>query len=155
DYADAFANYTRGNLLSKRGSGYDVREAEEFATRSRATLTHEFFEARKDSGNPAPDPTFIVGMPRSGSTLVEQILSSHSAVEGTMELTNILALADKLGSGGVRYPEVLADLDRDELRRLGDEFLEQTRVYRKLGRPYFIDKMPNNFLHTGLIHLIL
>ncbi len=112
-------------------------------------------------GSAARDPIFIVGLPRAGSTLLEQILSSHSAVEGTMELPDIGAIARRLGGrrkrkgDPTRYPECLADLAAADLKALGEEYLARTRIQRKLGRPLFIDKMPNNFTHVGLIHLIL
>jgi hypothetical protein len=111
-------------------------------------------------GCTAPDPIFIVGLPRSGSTLIEQILASHSQVEGTMELPDITSIARRLGGKMKRsdvstYPEVLGKLEHGELRALGEEYLTRARVHRRLGRPLFIDKMPNNFAHLGLIHLIL
>ena len=111
-------------------------------------------------GAQAPDPIFIVGLPRAGSTLLEQILSSHPAVEGTMELPDIPSIAGNLGGRKKRgevskYPEVIAELGEEQLRALGERYLQQTRVQRKTEAPFFIDKMPNNFAHVGLIHLIL
>ncbi|NJK46727.1 MAG: sulfotransferase, partial [Pleurocapsa sp. SU_196_0] len=108
----------------------------------------------------APDPVFVVGLPRAGSTLIEQILSSHSQVEGTMELPDIGQLARELGGRKLRretslYPEILAELAPDALRALGERYLAQTRIQRKTAAPFFIDKMPNNFQHIGLIHLAL
>jgi hypothetical protein len=97
---------------------------------------------------------FIVGLPRSGSTLVEQILSSHSMVEGTMELPDIPALVAEAGRGE-RYPECLAEIDLARLRAWGLSYIERTRLQRREGKPFFIDKLPNNWLHTGFIHLIL
>jgi len=128
--------------------------------RSRALYTREFFDARAGAGFPARDPLFIVGMPRAGSTLVEQILSSHSLVEGTMELYDMISLARSLDVRGpheqrLQYPDTLAALTPAELQALGARYLERTRVQRKSSAPYFIDKMPNNFLHTGLILLAL
>src|SRR5690606_35221798 len=115
-----------------------------------------FFAARAGAGCAAPDPIFVVGMPRSGSTLVEQILSSHPLVEGTMEQPVLPALVRELGrNDATAFLQAIASLDADGLRALGERYLEQTRVQRKLGRPFFIDKMPNNFAHVGLIHLIL
>jgi hypothetical protein len=139
---------------------YDADNTSAHAARSKAILTRDFFQARQGWGDDAPDPVFIVGLPRSGSTLIEQILSSHSAVEGTMELPDIISIARRLGGRQRRdqpsaYPDVLATLDADACRALGAEFLDRTRIQRKLGRPFFIDKMPNNFAHVGLIHLIL
>src|SRR5690606_28962088 len=111
-------------------------------------------------GSPAPDPIFIVGLPRAGSTLLEQILSSHPLVEGTMELPDIVDMARSLGGGRARgadskYPEILAELSADELRALGEQYIANTRIQRKSDAPFFIDKMPNYFAHIGLIHLIL
>jgi hypothetical protein len=120
----------------------------------------EFFAAREDFGAPDRAPIFIVGMPRAGSTLVEQILASHSHVEGTMELPDIMAMAAELGGNAERsresaYPEALAALSAAECRALGERYIEQTRVQRKTAKPFFVDKMPNNFLHIGLIRLAL
>jgi hypothetical protein len=129
--------------------------------RSRQILTADFFAARRGYGADAPDPILIVGMPRAGSTLLEQILASHSAVEGTMELPNITSMVAELADeGGARhgpspYPALLADLDAAECRALGERYLAETRVQRRTQRPFFIDKMPNNFPHLGLIQLIL
>ncbi|MBI5941576.1 MAG: sulfotransferase [Caulobacterales bacterium] len=156
----SFGHYRDGAALRRKAVDYDADNTSAHAARSKAVLTRAFFEVRPDWGSDAPDPIFIVGLPRSGSTLIEQILSSHSAVEGTMELPDIISIARRLG-GRVRrdqpsaYPEMLTELDADACRALGEEYLERTRIQRKLGRPYFIDKMPNNFAHVGLIHLIL
>jgi hypothetical protein len=128
--------------------------------RSKALFTPEFFARRRGLGAPAPDPIFIVGLPRAGSTLVEQILASHSAVEGTMELPDVVSIVAQLGGRRKRneeslYPDVLAGLDHDELRSLGQRYLEQTRIQRRTDAPFFIDKLPNNWAHVGLIHLML
>jgi tetratricopeptide (TPR) repeat protein len=160
DYAASFEHYAEGNRLRKELVPYEAALVHEQVERSRALFTREFFERRRGLGCAAPDPIFVIGLPRSGSTLVEQILSSHSAVEGTMELPDLIGIVRELGgrtrrSETSRYPEVLESLDADTLRALGERYLEQTRVQRKLGRPYFIDKLPNNWLHAGLIHLIL
>ena len=123
-------------------------------------FTPRFFAEREGQGCAAPDPIFVLGMPRAGSTLIEQILASHSRVEGTMELPDVPALAKRLGgrklkSEDTAYPECLAGLSADDLRALGEEYLDRTRIQRKTGRPLFIDKMPNNWAHVGLIRLIL
>jgi hypothetical protein len=128
--------------------------------RSKALLTAEFFAARRGFGSQAQDPIFIVGLPRAGSTLLEQILSSHSSVEGTMELPDIAAIAARLmhsvaDDPTASYPEVLAALTAQDCRSLGEEYLERTRIQRHTAAPFFIDKMPNNFLYVGLIQLIL
>ncbi len=160
EYAESFENYAAGNRLRLERGNYRIEELERHVRRSKALLTPEFFTERADFGSPAPDPVFVLGLPRSGSTLVEQILASHSRVEGTMELSNIAAIAKTLddrerGPEGGAYPDVMARLARDESVALGERYLDETRVHRKLGRPRFIDKMPNNFAHIGLIHLIL
>ena len=159
-FADSFRHYDSGNALRQAGTGYDASEFADHVQRLKAQFTPEFLRERADAGCKSPDPIFIVGLPRSGSTLLEQILSSHSAIEGTMELPDIIAIARRLG-GKKRpgeesaYPSVLGSLDRTAFAALGEEYLERTRIHRKLGRPFFIDKMPNNFVHVGLIHLIL
>ncbi len=160
DYAPSFEHYAQGNALRRRTLDYDAEETSRQVRRSKAVFTVPFFAARAGMGCPAPDPIFIVGLPRAGSTLIEQILASHSAVEGTMELPDIMALARRAGGGRIRgeeadYPAPLAELGADDLRALGEEYLRRTRVHRKLDRPFFIDKMPNNFAQLGLIHLIL
>ncbi len=160
DYPLAFEHYLQGNALRRAGVDYDPDETTAHVQRSKALFTPAFFADRSGVGVAAPDPIFIVGLPRAGSTLVEQILSSHSAVEGTMELPDMVAIARRLGGrrrgrGASAYPEVLADQAPSDFQALGEEFLERTRIQRKLGRPFFIDKLPNNFAHVGLIHLIL
>lgn len=160
DYAKSFEHYERGNSLRRAMVHYDADETSQQLRRSKQLLTAEFFAAREGGGSPAPDPIFIVGLPRAGSTLLEQILSSHPLVEGTMELPDIIDMARSLGGGRVRgeaskYPEVLADLSADQLRELGDQYIANTRIQRKTDAPFFIDKMPNNFAHIGLMQLIL
>jgi hypothetical protein len=128
--------------------------------RAKRLFRNEFFAAREGFGEPDRAPIFIVGMPRAGSTLVEQILASHSQVEGTMELPDIMAMAAELGGDAERsqesaYPEALAALSAAECGALGERYIEQTRVQRKTAKPFFVDKMPNNFLHIGLIRLAL
>jgi tetratricopeptide (TPR) repeat protein len=156
----SFARYAAGAAIRKQQLEYDPEENASDTARTRAVFTPAFLAARAGQGSLAPDPIFIVGLPRAGSTLVEQILASHSMVEGTMELPDLIVMARRLGGKTVRraestYPEVLADLSPDDLKALGEEFLERTRIQRKTDRPFFIDKMPNNFAHAGLIHLIL
>ena len=159
-YAESFEQYSKGNALRRTSLAYDADETSEHVKRCRTFFTAKFFHDRAGVGNPAPDPIFIVGLPRSGSTLIEQILSCHSAVEGTMELPDVMAIARRLGGKKKKiqlsaYPEVLATLSPDVFKALGEEYLSRTRIQRRLGRSFFIDKMPNNFLHVGLIHLIL
>jgi predicted Zn-dependent protease len=160
DWARSFGHYAKGNALQHSRVRYNPGHNTERLRRLKATFSRDFFQARAGSGSPAPDPIFIVGLPRAGSTLVEQILSSHSAVEGTMELPDIISIArelrDQADSEAIgAYTEVLASLDVAKLRELGERYVAQTRIYRKTGRPFFIDKMPNNFLHVGMIHLVL
>jgi hypothetical protein len=139
---------------------YDAAETTAQLERSRALFTPEFFQARAGWGLEDPAPIFVVGLPRSGSTLIEQILASHSQVEGTMELPDIVTLARGLGgrrrgAEAPAYPDALAALSKDEVRGLGETYIARTRIQRKLGRAFFIDKMPNNFLYLGLICLAL
>ncbi len=159
-YAESFAHYHQGNGLRRRSLAYEADETSAHVARCKALFTREFFAQRKGWGSAAPDPIFVVGLPRSGSTLVEQILASHPEVEGTMELPDISSIARRLGGErrpgeAPAYPAVLAELGPGELKTLGEEYLERTRIQRKTGRPLFIDKMPNNFAHAGLIQLIL
>ncbi|HEY5718747.1 MAG TPA: sulfotransferase [Gammaproteobacteria bacterium] len=160
EYAGSFEHYAAGNRLRRATTGYDADETTAHMQRCKELFSEEFFTRRKGWGAAAPDPIFIVGLPRSGSTLIEQVLSSHSAVEGTMELPDVISIARALGGRKTRgetsrYPEVLATLDARELRALGEQYLERTRIQRKTDAPLFIDKMPNNFAHVGLIHLML
>jgi tetratricopeptide (TPR) repeat protein len=158
DYRGSFEHYRRGNALRRAQVHYETPRMLELVARTKAFFTPELFAARAGQGAPAADAIFIVGLPRAGSTLIEQILASHSQVEGTMELADLPAIAQQVGAhaaDAVRYPEALASLDAAQLRALGEEYLERTRIQRKTGRAFFIDKLPNNFLHTGLIHLIL
>ncbi len=158
-YDDAFRYYQKGNRIKEKLEGYEASTAEEITTKIRSTCDDELFAAQGGKGCPAPDPIFIVGLPRSGSTLLEQILASHSQVDGTKELVHILSFVRRLGgrrskSETSRYPEVLAELPAEQLAELGQEYLDRTRIQRAAA-PYFIDKMPNNFFHVGLISLIL
>nr|WP_284734522.1 tetratricopeptide repeat-containing sulfotransferase family protein [Sphingosinicella terrae] len=163
----AFRHYAEGNRLRRTQIRYDPTEIVEHCRRSEALFTADFLAAgagatapRPEPGNAAPDPIFIVGLPRSGSTLVEQILASHPLVEGTMELPDLPAMVRRLAGPEARggrslYPDCLAGMDGEALRALGAEYLERTRIQRRTDRPYFIDKMPNNWAHVGLIRLIL
>lgn len=157
--AAAFENYAAGAAIRREDLRYEPEETTRHMRRSKALFTADFFAERAGWGAAAPDPIFVVGLPRAGSTLVEQILSSHSQVEGTQELPDIISLARRLGRQAEgrdsAYPEILAQLTAEQVRALGEEYLERARVHRKLGRAFFIDKMPNNFAHLGLIRLIL
>ena len=160
DYVRSFQHYAEGNRLRREGADYDPMELRSQIARSKALFTRDFFDARKAQGSPSSAPIFVVGLPRSGSTLIEQILASHSQVEGTMELPDIVSIATRL-EGKKRkgepptYPQMIATLGAEQLHALGEEYLERTKLQRRLGRAHFIDKMPNNFAHIGLIHLIL
>ena len=159
-YATSFQHYAAGNRLRRTQFHYSAEENSSFVQRSRELYTREFFAAREGVGCQAADPIFVVGLPRAGSTLVEQILSSHSLVEGTMELHDMISLARGLEVRGqpdraTQYLDVVATLTPQRLRALGEQYLDRTRIQRKTQAPFFIDKMPNNFRHLGLIHLIL
>ena len=159
DFAESFRHYAVGNTLKRAESRYRPEIIEANTRRQVETCTPEFFARRRGWGAPAPDPIFIVGLPRSGSTLIEQILASHSRIEGTQELATIQQIVVRLRGRepdleDSRYPRVLEDLTADDCRQLGELYLQATREYRG-ERPFFIDKMPNNFRHIGLIHLIL
>ncbi len=160
DYPESFRNYAEGNRIRYAQLGYQPEETTERLRRSTDLFTKEFFARRPGVGCPAPDPIFVVGLPRSGSTLIEQILSSHSLVEGTMELPDIGLMARNLGDKRRRrdetnYPELLGELTPERLLALGEEYLSRTRIQRRTGRPLFIDKTPQNSLHLGMILLIL
>jgi tetratricopeptide (TPR) repeat protein len=148
-YGASFAHYLAGNRLRRSLIDYSAEETQAEAARKQALYTPEFFAAREGWGCPAADPIFVVSLPRAGSTLIEQILASHSAVEGTMELPDIAALAASVSARSV------ADLSREEVHALGESYLERTRIQRKAGLSRFVDKMPNNWAHVGFIRLIL
>lgn len=159
DYDTSFGYYQRGNELKRVQSRYDADQMTTELENQIAACTPALFEKQSGKGCDAPDPIFILGLPRAGSTLLEQILASHSQVDGTLELPNILSLAHRLrrqkqASNDSLYPDNLHDLDADQLRDMGQEFIDSTRIHRQ-DAPYFIDKMPNNFRHIGLIKLIL
>ena len=158
-FAESYHYYERGNALKKAECHYRPEELERVAQLQTEVCNQEFFAARRGVGCADVAPIFIVGLPRSGSTLLEQILASHSLIEGTMELADIprtvLELQGRHAEGPhSRYPRVLAELSSRECLRLGQKYIDDTRVYRR-GKPFFIDKMPNNFRHIGLIQLIL
>ncbi|MFU8817091.1 MAG: sulfotransferase [Pseudomonadales bacterium] len=159
DYAGSFDHYQRGNQLRKAQLSYSADKTSQRFALQRATCTAELFRRRTGSGCGDSDPIFIVGLPRAGSTLLEQILASHSLVDGTMELQNITAIAQTLDGRRrvdepARYPAKLGELTAEQLEALGRRYLDETRIHRQ-GAPRFIDKLPNNFVHIGLIQLIL
>ena len=159
EFDQSFEFYEQGNSIRGRRHRHNVKTNILDSARQIKSLDTDFFAARGGFGCDAPDPIFVVGLPRSGSTLVEQILASHSQVEGTSELPDIIAISRKLGATtrknpAGRYPEILTELTPQQFRELGESYISTTRIQRR-GSPYFIDKMPNNFRHIGLIHLIL
>lgn len=157
DYEASFGWYEKGNALKRAQTRYDADAMSAELAKQAEFCTPELFASHAGAGHPAPDPIFILGLPRAGSTLLEQILASHSQVDGTLELPDILALAHRLRgrkAGQSRYPQVLHELSDEQLATFGEQFIENTRIHRQ-GAPFFIDKMPNNFRHIGLIHLIL
>jgi tetratricopeptide (TPR) repeat protein len=156
EHADSFQHYAQGARLRRGEIAYSAADTTAQVDRAVQFFSEAFFAARAGVGHPEPAPIFVVGLPRAGSTLIEQILASHSAVEGTMELPDIANLARDIGRAGkTAFPDCLAALSEAALRELGAAYIERTRIYRKTDRPFFIDKMPNNWVHVGLIHLIL
>jgi tetratricopeptide (TPR) repeat protein len=147
---DAFDHYSKANALRLRSQPYDRRDIKKSVGRSIAAFTADGF-ALRSGGCDAPDPIFIVGMPRAGSTLIEQILSSHSQVEGTSELPDLPLLTRKPGP----YPNGILEASEDQRRALGEEYLKRASVQRRTDRPLFIDKLPNNWLYVPFIQLIL
>jgi len=157
EYSQAFEFIDRSNVLRREAEVYDRVENEERTGLSIEAFSPKFIDSNAGHGDPDPAPIFIVGLPRSGSTLLEQILSSHSRVDGTHELPDIGIIVRsnrKLTMPPARYPSSVASIDADEFNRLGSEYIERTRRHRG-DRPFFTDKNPNNFVHVGLLHLIL
>ena len=160
EYETSFRHYAQGNAIRHAQLHYSADDTHARVQHIRAHYTRDFFAARAGAGSPARDPIFVVGLPRAGSTLIEQILSSHSQVEGTMELPEVTSITRMLrtqadADSAMPYHDALAELDVDALRALGERYLAHTRIQRKTSAPLFIDKMPNNFMHIGLIHLML
>jgi tetratricopeptide (TPR) repeat protein len=156
DYDAAFRHYANGNGQRSEELEHDPATVSAHVDKVIAAFTQEFVAAHSGQGHGAQDPIFILGMPRAGSTLIEQILASHSLVEGTMELPDIPAIAMREGTGGPDgWVAAFAAMTPERLAELGAEFIERTRIQRKSGKPFFIDKLPNNWAYTGLIHLIL
>ncbi len=147
----AFAHYAAGNVRRRQSLDYSADETSRFTDKLIEVASADFMATRTGQGCDAPDAIFILGMPRAGSTLVEQILASHSQIEGTSELPDVPVLARR----DPRYPANLPDLSADQLRALGEEYLQRTRIQRKTERPLFIDKLPNNWAHVVFIRLIL
>ncbi|WP_017665915.1 tetratricopeptide repeat-containing sulfotransferase family protein [Porphyrobacter sp. AAP82] len=159
DAGRSFHHFAAGNALRSTDLGYRPEMTSRQVDSMIAVLTPAFLAERAGQGDPSPDPVFILGLPRAGSTLLEQILASHSAIEGTMELPDIPAMAmreaKQAGLDPRDWPLAVAGMAPGRFAQLGAEFLERTRVQRKTGRPFFIDKLPNNWAYAGFIHLIL
>ena len=158
-FKQSFEYYERGNSLQRSQQHYKKEQITDILALQHKYCNQSLFDKKKDMGCTAPDPIFIVGLPRAGSTLLEQILASHSKVDGTLELPNIPSLAYRLAGRKTidetpDYPENLATLNEEQLKAFGKNYLDDTRIHREKA-PYFIDKMPNNFRHIALIHLIL
>ena len=161
DYAPSFEHYAKANASRRAGNSYDVSRLEDYVAQAKETFTEAFFEERKGYGLPAADPIFVLGLHRAGSTLTEQILASHSRIEGTRELPYMLRIGRDFGGLGPRGQErglaadLLRDLIAEECATLGQSYLDLSQPERLTDRPHFIDKMPANWMYTGLIHLIL
>lgn len=159
DYEASFGYYEKGNELKHDSVAHHADMLDRRIAAQQKTCRPALFQDRAKAGCTAADPIFIVGLPRAGSTLLEQILASHSKVDGTLELPHVLSLVNRLRNapgtaGQAIYPAILESLEPDYFRRFGEQYIEQTRVFRE-GAPHFIDKMPNNFFHLGLIKLML
>ncbi|MBT4523220.1 MAG: tetratricopeptide repeat protein [Halieaceae bacterium] len=158
DYDRAWHYYHTGNERQRMTVSHDPVEMENRHKRLRSVFTREFLTEKANRGHDVPDPIFIVGLPRSGSTLVEQILASHSQVEGTSELPVLGKLAESIGryrTDGVQYPEAARDLRKKDWRAYGQQYMEESQRHRVTDKPFFTDKLPNNFPQVGLLHLIL
>ena len=170
-FAESFARYDEGNALKRATLSYNAELTTTYVLNCQTLFSAKFFADRAGWGSQSHEPIFIVGLPRSGSTLIEQILASHSAIEGTMELRILPYLVSRIASkalsprGGsatrlatdaqAPYPEILRNFDADALKAIGEEYLERARMHRTRQRSFFIDKMPDNFAHIGLIQLVL
>tara|TARA_A100000164_G_scaffold375830_1_gene411638 strand:+ start:22 stop:1977 length:1956 start_codon:yes stop_codon:yes gene_type:complete len=159
DYKKSFYHYKLGNDIKKQSIKFDLKIFDEECLNQKEVCTRDLFETKNDWGNDSIEPIFILGLPRVGSTLLEQILASHSSVEATHELPNILAISHKLNlrkalEKSSRYPDILLSLSAPQLKMIGEQYINDSAIFRT-GKKYFIDKMPNNFRHIGLIKLIL
>ena len=159
EYDKSFTNYQNGNSLKKEFTKFDSKLFDEECKNQKEVCTRDLFDSKANWGLETKEPIFVLGLPRVGSTLIEQILASHSMVEATHELPNILALSHKLNLRKVqektsRYPEILLSLSAPQLKMIGEQYIKDAEIFRT-NKPFFIDKMPNNFRHIGLIKLIL
>jgi len=158
-YGESFLAYQRGNTIKHKLEPYSANNNSNAADRAIKHYTLDYFANRQGQGCERADPIFIVSLPRSGSTLLEQILASHSLVEGTKELPDIISMTHRLNrkrssDGSPNYPAIMAQARPEDLKALGEEYLQRTAIQRS-GAPFFIDKMPNNFAHIGFIKSIL
>jgi tetratricopeptide (TPR) repeat protein len=158
-YAKSFHHYEAGNAIRRKGIPPESLRVTDFVQRAKAVLSPELFQHYKGAGAKGEDPVFVLGLHRSGSTLIEQILASHPLIEGTAELTVMQQIWDRISRIGALHGRgpfhELIHLDHSEIRKLGEEYLERTRAYRSTDRPYFVDKLPANWMNLGLIRLIL
>ena len=159
EYDEAFLNYEKGNKIKNEQSRYSIEKMDQELQAQIDVCDDLFFNEMGTGGCETKDPIFILGLPRAGSTLIEQILASHSMIDGTLELPNILSIAQNLRGDDIygkkgNYPKSLRDLSKDKRLELGRNFIKDTRIHRKEA-PMFTDKMPNNFRHIGLINLIM
>ena len=158
NYDRAWAYYEEGNSRQRVLENYDPVRTETMNDEIVEVFNQEFLFANTGLGHPSAEPVFVVGLPRSGSTLIEQILASHSRVEGTSELPYASLVAASLNrnrADGVNYPHAVHELGEEHFKRLGGDYLEFAQIHRTEGKPVFIDKMPNNFPTVGFLHLIL
>ena len=159
EYDEAFYHLDAGNQIKNKQSKYSIERMDKELQAQIDVCDESFFETHGDGGYETKDPIFILGLPRAGSTLIEQILASHSMVDGTLELPNILSMAQSLRGDDIygkegNYPKSMKNLSLDQRIEMGSRFINDTRMHRKEA-PRFTDKMPNNFRHIGLIHLIM
>ena len=159
EYEEAFFHLDRGNQIKNDQSKYSIENMEREFQAQIDICTDSFFKELGQGGHDTRDPVFILGLPRAGSTLIEQILASHSMIDGTLELPNILSMAQSLRGDDIygkegNYPKSMDALTLKQRESFGKSFIEETRMHRK-NAPMFTDKMPNNFRHIGLIHLIM
>lgn len=159
EFAKSFQHYDAGNEIRRKGVPPEAMRVTDYVDRAMAAYTPAVFDHYRSAGADARDPIFVLGLHRSGSTLIEQILASHPLIEGTIELTIMQQIWDRLGriaalAGRGPFQQLLR-LEPSEIRKIGDEYIERSRAFRTSGRPYFVDKLPANWMNLGLIRLAL